>query len=301
MSAWHITLAVLVAFVWGVAFVVGKVGLEIFTASELTALRFVVASAAALFVPLPAASWKYIVGVGLTTFTAQFLFLFFGIAFGMPAGLAAIVVHTQMLFTVLFAAILLHEVPKAKQTLGLSLAAIGLCIIALSIGGDISSFGFVLCIFSAISWAVGNVLVKQLPNVNMLQLMVWASLVPPLPALLFSTVFDGSLDFWHKFSEAPLIAFGVPLYLGIIATVWAFSVWGHLLQRYSAGTIAPFALVAPCVGIGMSAWLLGEEFGALRLTGILAILLGLAIAIFPSSIVRGSALLGGKTSPRSSD
>ena len=53
--------------------------------------------------------------VGLTLFLGQFLLQFFGIALGMPPGLAAIVVQTQALFTILFAALALGERPPGTS------------------------------------------------------------------------------------------------------------------------------------------------------------------------------------------
>lgn len=44
MKPLHIALALLVAVIWGVAFVVSKLGLENFTPPQLTALRFMVAA-----------------------------------------------------------------------------------------------------------------------------------------------------------------------------------------------------------------------------------------------------------------
>ena len=57
----------------------------------------------------PRVAWPALIAVGLTLFAGQFILQFFGIAGGMPPGLASIVVQTQALFTILFAALLLHE------------------------------------------------------------------------------------------------------------------------------------------------------------------------------------------------
>lgn len=48
MKPLHAALAILVAVIWGIAFVVSKIGLESFTPPQLTALRFIVAAIAAL-------------------------------------------------------------------------------------------------------------------------------------------------------------------------------------------------------------------------------------------------------------
>jgi O-acetylserine/cysteine efflux transporter len=281
MRPLDVALAVLVATIWGVAFVVSKIGLETFTPPQLTALRFLVAATAVIFLPRPRVPWPWLVGVGLTTFTGQFLLQFFGIANGMPAGLTAVVVQTQALFTVVFAALALADRPSAQQMAGMAAALIGLSMIALTLGGSITAIGFALTLASAISWAVGNVLVKRMPKVSMFQLMVWACLVPPLPALAISGFLDGPASLLHALAGASWLAIGAPIYLGLLASIFAYGVWGRLLQQYPAGAVAPFALLSPVVGAFASALVYGESFGSLRLAGMLAILLGVAIVALP--------------------
>lgn len=71
------------------------------------------------------------------------------------------------------------------------------------------------------------------------------------------------------------------IYLGVIATVVSYAIWARLLHPYSAAVVAPFALLAPCVGALASAIFFGEQFGTLRLAGMTAILFGLAIVLLP--------------------
>ena len=60
-----------------------------------------------------------------------------------------------------------------------------------TIGGDLTAAALCLALAGAFSWAVGNVLVKRTADVPVFPLVVWASLVPPLPALLLSAIYDG--------------------------------------------------------------------------------------------------------------
>jgi len=111
-------------------------------------------------------------------------------------------------------------------------------------------------------------------------LIAWASLVPPLPALAFSYVFDAE-PFWHVLTHLSWIGIASAVYLGVFATLIAYMMWGHLLGRYPAAMIAPFALLSPCVGVIASVLLFGEEFPRVRLTGMLLILAGLTIILVP--------------------
>jgi O-acetylserine/cysteine efflux transporter len=175
-----------------VAFVASRIGLDELSPPVLVAARFLVAAAAVVLVPRPRASWLAMTAVGLTLFAGQFLFQFFGIAAGMPPGLASIVVQTQAIFTIVLAALVLGERPGARHVVGVALGVAGLGTIALTVGGDLTVRGFLLTCVSAVSFAVGNLLWKRLPPAAPLALVAWLSLVPPVPALLVAATVDAA-------------------------------------------------------------------------------------------------------------
>jgi O-acetylserine/cysteine efflux transporter len=84
LTPFHVFLAVLVAVIWGIAFVATKLALESFSAPQLTALRFLIASVPVVLVARPPIAWPLLCAVGLTLFAGQFLLQFFAIANGMP-------------------------------------------------------------------------------------------------------------------------------------------------------------------------------------------------------------------------
>ena len=98
-----------------------RIGLDDLTPPQLAAARFLIAALPAVVLARPRVAWPALIAVGLTLFAGQFILQFFGIAGGMPPGLASVVVQMQAIFTFLFAAPLLHERPTALQTCGLIL------------------------------------------------------------------------------------------------------------------------------------------------------------------------------------
>ena len=72
MRSTHVALAVLVAVIWGLAFVATRLGLDAFTPPQLVVLRFVIAAAPALVLPRPPLAWSALIPVGLTLFAGQF-------------------------------------------------------------------------------------------------------------------------------------------------------------------------------------------------------------------------------------
>ena len=151
-----------------------------------------------------------------------------------------------------------------------------------------AALGLGLALASAFSWAIGNVLVKRLGQVSMLPLMAWLSLVPPLPALLVSALLDPAPSLIDAIADASWLSLAAVIYLGAVATLLAYAIWGGLLTRYPSSVVAPFALLAPCVGMLSSAIVFGEVFGAPRYGGMALILLGLAIIVLPIGWLRAA-------------
>jgi O-acetylserine/cysteine efflux transporter len=275
-----------------------KIGLESFSPPQLTALRFLIAAVPALVLPRPALSWPRLIAIGATLFAGQFLLQFFAIANGLPPGLASLLVQTQALYTIVFAAMALRERPTTRQVFGVAVAFAGLVLIVLTVGQDLTIVGFCLAMGSAISWGLGNVLLKRINDVEMLDLIVWLSLVPPLPALALSLLLDGPAGLTRAVSSASWLAVAAALYLGGVATILAYAIWGRLLRRYPAATVTPFALLVPFIGGYSSALVFGERFGPLRLAGMALVLLGISVIVLPwdrmmmdrRSRPRGSAL-----------
>jgi O-acetylserine/cysteine efflux transporter len=278
MTPLDVALALLVVVIWGLAFMATRLGLDAFSPPQLAALRFLIAAAPALLLPRPPLSWPALAAIGLTLFAGQFLLQFFGIALGMPPGLASVMVQTQALFTILLAAVLLRERPTPRQICGIALAFAGLAAIAATVGTDLTAVGFGLTLGSPISFAIGNILLKRVgADVETLPLVVWLSLVPPLPALALSLWLDGPAALAQALPRASWLAIGSALYLGLVATVLAYAIWSTLLRRYPAATVTPFALLAPFVAAYASSLAFGERFGPVRLTGMACVLAGLAI------------------------
>lgn len=282
MKPLHIVLALLTAVLWGLAFVVSKASLTDFTPTQLTGLRFAFAGLPALVIAPPKISPVRLVLISFFLFGLQFELQFIGIKLGMPAGLTAFMIQSQALFTVLLATLWLGERPSQRQTIALGIGLCGLVLIALGLGQGATSIGFALVLTASLSFALGNLLLKTSGTPDMLPVIVWASALLPLPALLASWFLDhGSLGL-SALLHAPLSAYLGPAFLGLIATTFGFSVWAYLLKTYSAAAIAPYALLAPCVGLLGSMVAFGERFGVLEFSGITAIFAGLVLSLVPA-------------------
>ena len=124
-------LAALVAVCWGVNFPATALALEHFPPLFLVAVRFIlVAIPAIAFIPRPKVPLRWLIGTGLGIGLLQFGFLYLGMAAGMPSGLASLVLQASAPFTVLIAGIWLRERLTRRQVIGISVAVLGLAVIA---------------------------------------------------------------------------------------------------------------------------------------------------------------------------
>src|SRR4051812_9786083 len=270
----HALLASVVAAIWGVNFVVIHVGLESFPPLLFAALRFALVSLAVPFVPRPGVPWRYVAAVGIFLCGGQFGPLFVGIDRGMPAGLASLVLQLQAAFTVALAVALLKERPRPAQLAGGALALAGIAIIAAGRAAAVPLDALALTVAAALSWGIGNVATRKARAPHPLGLLVWASLLPPLPLAALSHLTE-------RGEPVAIDTGGVlaMLYVVVLSTLGGFGGWTWLMSRHEASSVAPFTLLVPIFGIG-AAWLaLGEVPTVSELAGAVVVLGGIALTV----------------------
>lgn len=286
-------LALLVVVVWGLNFVVIKVGLHNMPPLMLAGLRFVlVAFPALLFVARPKVPLSLLLGYGLTISFGQFAFLFCAIKFGMPAGLASLVLQAQAFFTIILGAGVFGERLQGKQLAGIALAVFGVLVLieASLTGQHIPMIGFVLTLAAAFSWACGNIFNKKIMShvsrPPVMSLVVWSALIPIVPFMVASLVFDGPALMLQSLVSIDLPTILSLAYLAFVATIVGYGIWGSLLGRYETWRVAPLSLLVPVVGMASAALLLGESLSVLQLGGAVLIMAGLYINVFGFRIRR---------------
>jgi O-acetylserine/cysteine efflux transporter len=286
-------MAVAVAAIWGFNFVAIRWGLDDFPPILLAALRFAVAALPALVVPRPPVPLGRLVSVGTAWFVAQFGLLFLGMQAGMPPGLASVLMQSQVFFTVLFAALSLVERPRARHLAGIAVAACGVAAIGATVSGqgsdmtsDMTWLGLALVLTASACWAVGNIIMRGMGPVEFLPMIVWLSVVAPLPLLAISLVFEGFVPVATSLVNWTWRGLGSTIFQGVVSTIVAYGMWAYLLRLYPATLVAPYSLLVPVFGMLSAALVFGERFGPLRLFGVALILLGVAVVAVPAEWLR---------------
>ncbi len=274
--------ALIVVTVWGVNFVITKVALSEIPPLLLGAVRFtLVAFPAILFIKRPSLPLVTIILYGATISLGQFASLFVALYVGMPAGLASLVLQAQAFFTVILGALILREPLRPHNALGLMVAVVGLAVIhQAAVPGSVPMVGLLLTLLAALFWAAGNMVVKKAGKTDMLSLVTWGALVPPIPFFIMSWFFEGPDLIRHSIQNVGYIGISTLFYLSFVATIVGYVLWGLLLNRHAVGKVAPLSLMVPVVGLISASLFLGERLVLLQWVGGAVVMIGLMINIF---------------------
>jgi O-acetylserine/cysteine efflux transporter len=280
-----LTLAVVT--LWGFSFVPIKIGLREVPPFALAALRFLFAAVPlVLVIKRPRMPWRNVAGYGLAIGLFQFGLLFLGMKLGMPAGLSSLVIQLQVFFTIGLAIAFLGDRLQRHNLVGAGIATAGIAVLAaqkLIEGAHATLVGFALVLFAAFAWGIGNVISKRAAathQADMFSLVVWSSLIPPLPLALLAYLFEGGASAWVAVTSAGMLTWGCVLVLAWGATLFGFASWARLLSRYPTGLIAPFALLIPVSGMASGAIFLGESLAPLQAVGVALVFAGLAENVY---------------------
>src|SRR3954466_11490922 len=181
----------------------------------------------------------------------------------LDAGTSAMLVHIAPLLVALLAGLTLGEGFPRQVLTGSLVAFGGVVLIGLSTSsGRAETWGVVLCVTAAVSYAVGVVTQKPLLSRLPAAQVTWLACVigtivclPYAPALLQELGTARPATLWWVF------------YLGAFPTALGFTTWAYALSRTSAGRMGATTYLVPMVAILLSWGLLGETPVALAFVG----------------------------------
>ena len=151
-------------------------------------------------------------------------------------------------------------------------------------GQHVQLLGFMLTLGAALCWACGNIFNKKImlhpSKTGVMSLVVWSALIPIVPFMLSSWIFEGPQLMAESLIHIDLTTVLSLAYLSFIASIVGYGIWGSLLGRYETWRVAPLSLLVPVVGLASASLLLGETLSLMQLAGALLIMAGLLINVF---------------------
>ncbi|CAN1566400.1 RhaT Permeases of the drug/metabolite transporter (DMT) superfamily [Rhabdaerophilaceae bacterium] len=287
MALRDIVLALILAGLWGSTFTAMKIGVAEVSPLLINALRFGLSAFPALmFVRRPAVPLWTIIAFGLVLGVCKFTALFTALKWGMPAGLASIILQMQVFFTIGLAFVVLGERVGVFQLCGGAIALIGLALFAFDKAENASLLPFFVCLLAAALWGVANMVVKTARTKDIFGFVVWSSAVAGPVLFVLSLLVDGPGTVWSVLANPSWSTILVTLYLSLGATLFGYSVWNSLLSRYPVSLVGPFALLIPVSGMICGALFLGETLSGRAILASVIVFAGLVVNVFGDTIAR---------------
>jgi drug/metabolite transporter (DMT)-like permease len=189
------------------------------------------------------------------------------------SGLAAMVIATTPLWTVLFAGIW-KQWPKRNEWIGLVLGLAG--IFLLNLDGDLRAHpaGAALLVLSAASWSFGSVLSLRVSLPSGMMASAAQMLAGGLVVLLVSVVSG------ERITAVPSVrAVSGMLYLAVFGSFLGFTAYTYLLKTVRPALATSYAYVNPVLAVLLGVWLAGERITTTEVIAMPIILAGVVLVI----------------------
>jgi len=270
-----------IVLVWGCNYLFVAIGLGFASPLWLASLRAGVGALATLAIVTYRRSWGTLDRKGRRDAlllgvpnTALFFGLWFVAARTVPPGLAAVMIYTFPLWVAILSAPVLGHRLGRRHWGAVAVGFVGVALISqvwTLLSGAVAGIPLLLLLTASISWALGTVLFQrrfhrsEMLEANAFQVMggaivlvLAATLVAPYPLPNF----------------APAL-WVTALWLGVLGTAVAYSLWFTLLGETRAAKLSAFVFLVPVVALTASAVLFGERLTAAQLLGVALVLLGI--------------------------
>lgn len=210
--------------------------------------------------------WGRIVILG-TLNSGLFFGLLFIAALRLPGGVAATFQALGPLFTILLAWPILGAIPAARKVAAVAVGAVGVAMVVLKSNAGIDALGVAAALGSALSVALGGLLVHKWGRPrSLLGFTAWQLLIAGIELSVVATALG---DIPAEITATNVIGFAI---LALLLTALAFALWFKAIQGAGAAHVAPFFLLTPVTAFVLDAIFHGFLPGLIQAVGVLLVI-----------------------------
>lgn len=188
------------------------------------------------------------------------------------SGVAALVVATVPLFTVLFGRFCFGMRAQRREWAGIALGMLGMLVLNLGSNLRASPLGAFWLLFASAGWALGSawsrIIVQPKGPMGSAWMMIFGG-----AALLLASAVTGE----HLLAAPPWQGWAAIAYLAVFGSMVAYSAYLHLLKTVSPAAATSYAYVNPIIAVLLGVLLLGEHVGQQEILAMVIILSGVVL------------------------
>ncbi|MEP6537577.1 MAG: EamA family transporter [Bryobacteraceae bacterium] len=179
-----------------------------------------------------------------------------------PSGVSALLMSSISLWTAILEVVRGHSTRPGRRTIvALVVGFIGIALLVIHpevlAGREPGSLGALVVLGSAVSWAAGTVLAKNVPKPSSTALAAGMQMTAGGGLLLITGFATGQSDRFHWSAITPQAVWSM-VFLTLIGSLVGFTCYLWLLGRISPTRVATYAYVNPIVAL-MLGWMFGGE------------------------------------------
>ncbi|NOZ66263.1 MAG: DMT family transporter [Alphaproteobacteria bacterium] len=276
MPIHHIMLAFLVSLVWGVNFVVMKIGLDSLSPFLFVTFRF----ALVLLLLFP---WLRIVrghmwlilAIGLCLGGLHFAFAIMGLELTKNVTSIVIIVQLHVPLTLIMAHFLLKEQLSYWRGGGILVAFLGVLIITFDPAIVEERLAIIIIFVATLLYSMGAILMRKLKNVGVFNTQAWTAVIG-LPILLSLSLATESGQV-AQVMAMNFTGWAAIFYTAVLSSVVGYGGMNFLLKHHPVTLIAPILLSTPIFAAVAAVITFGDDLTPRFLAGASLTMLGLAV------------------------
>jgi len=195
------------------------------------------------------------------------------------SSVAAVLIATMPIWLATFDAVLSRRRPSGLVIGGLVAGIVGVAILLIPVEGvdQLNPLGIGLCIFAAISWAVGSLYARRAPLPRSQLLATGTEMLAGGIVLFAAGALLGEIG-QTRVEDISLRSLVALAYLIVFGSIVAFTAFTWLLANVPVSTVGTYAYVNPIVAVALGAIFLEEPITPRRLVAA-AIIIGAVVAM----------------------
>ncbi len=266
---------------WGSVYVASKIAMRTIPPVTLLALRYLVAIPALFLLLKMRGALKRIerrhagtlLAIGFTGYFASFCMQMLGIN-RLSGSVSSLLGAMNPIFIPILASVFLKERMTKAKVGCVALSMLGVVIIV-GVNGTVDVLGALLMLLSVFLWSSTSIIIRRLAGAYDPMQVAMTSMIVALP-------FTGgwaALELQSAVCAFPAESVAAVLYMGLVGTAAAHSLWNYSLSKMDASFCSMFYPMQPLVSSVLGVMILGERMTANFLIGGLIICMGIVGAV----------------------
>ena len=269
-------------FIWGSLYIFSKYAMEAVPPITVLLIRYLLSIAVLAFIfkkqggaKLQKSHLKYFLLIGGLGYFLSITFQLVGTKL-LDASLSSLINAMNPVSISILAVIFLKEKMSAPKVVSIILSILGVYVI-LGVGGQgISIAGVACAVASVLLWSTASIIIRKIAD-------EYTPIQIALYSMITALIFNIPASIWELQKEP--CHFTVPavlslLYLGIVCTAVAHTLWNRSLQLLDASTCSMFYPLQPLTSAVMGVLLLHEKITSNFIAGSVIICAGILIAVW---------------------